>query len=115
MAKTKVTKSRTKKSGNSKGTARRKKKQEFDLKVNDFTLPQIEYYRAFCNFDEKEAALFELRRQNIPLAQCAEILHYEDIKKLSQRVNNKVLKMTNAKRMDEWIENVYWKNIMQNQ
>lgn len=85
------------------------------MKVYDLTLPQVEYFRAFCNFDEKEAALFELRRKNIPLERCAEILKYEDVKKLSQRVNRKVLKMTNIKRMEDWIENVYWKNIMKNQ
>lgn len=85
------------------------------MKVYDLTLPQVEYFRTFCNFDEKEAALFELRRQNIPLAQCAEMLHYDDIKKISQRVNRKVLKMTNIDLMEKWIENVYWKNIMQNQ
>lgn len=84
------------------------------MKVYDFTLPQIEYYRTFCNFDEKESALFELRRQNIPLSQCAEILNYDDIKKISRRVNNKIIKMTNVKRMEEWIENVYWKNLIQN-
>lgn len=85
------------------------------MKLNEFTLPQVEYYRAFCNFDERESALFELRRQNISLDRCAEILQYEDIKKLSQKVNNKVVQMTNKKRMNEWIENVYWKNIMKNQ
>lgn len=85
------------------------------MKLHDFTLPQVEYYRTFCNFDEKEAALFELRRQNIPLERCAEILQYEDIKKLSQRVNKKVVQVTNKNRMNEWIEHVYWKNLIQNQ
>lgn len=85
------------------------------MKLYEFTLPQVEYYRTFCNFDERESALFELRRQNMSLDRCAEILQYEDIKKLSQRVNNKVVQMTNKKRMNEWIENVYWKNIIQNQ
>ncbi|MDE7323112.1 MAG: hypothetical protein K2N73_10385 [Lachnospiraceae bacterium] len=85
------------------------------MKVYDFTLPQIEYYRTFCNFEEKEAALFELRRQNIPLERCAEILQYEDIKNLSRRVNKKVIQMTNKERMEEWIEHVYWKNVIQNQ
>ena len=82
------------------------------MKVYDLTLPQVEYFRTFCNFDEKEAEVFELRRQNIPLAKCAEMLHYDDIKKISQRVNKKVLKMTDTKRMEEWIENVYWKNVL---
>lgn len=85
------------------------------MNINGFTLPQIEYYRTFCNFDEREAALFELRRQNIPLDRCAEILHYDDAKKISARVKKKVENVTNKKHMDEWIENVYWKNIMQNQ
>lgn len=71
------------------------------MKVYDLTLPQVEYFRTFCNFDEKEAEVFELRRQNIPLAKCAEMLHYDDIKKISQRVNRKVLKMTDTKRMEE--------------
>lgn len=85
------------------------------MKIYEFTMPQIEYYRTFCNFDEKEAALFELRRQNIPLDRCAEILKYDDMKKISRRVNKKVLDMTNTKRMDEWIEHVYWKKVIQNQ
>ena len=85
------------------------------MKLYDFTLPQIEYYRTFCNFDEREAAVFELRRQNIPLDRCAEILKYDDVKKISRRVNKKVIEMTNVKRMNEWIEHVYWKNVIQNQ
>lgn len=85
------------------------------MKLNEFTMPQVEYYRTFCNFSKEEAELFELRRQNIPLAQCAEILHYDDIKNLSRKVNNKVVNVTDKKRMNQWIENVYWKNIMQNQ
>ena len=84
------------------------------MKLNDFTIPQIEYYRTFCNFDEREAALFDLRSKNIPLAQCAEMLHYDDIKNLSRRVNSKVTDVTNKKRMNQWIENVYWKNVIQN-
>lgn len=85
------------------------------MKIYEFTIPQIEYYRTFCNFDERELAVFDLRSKNIPLDRCAEILQYDDIKKISRRVNNKVIKMTNVKRMDEWIEHVYWKNVIQNQ
>lgn len=85
------------------------------MKINDFTEPELAYYRTFCNFDEKEAALFELRRQNIPLEKCAEILHYEDAKRISGRVNRKIVKMANVKHMEEWIENVYWKSVMKNQ
>lgn len=85
------------------------------MKLYDFTIPQIEFYRTFCNFDEREAAVFELRRKNIPLDRCAEILQYDDIKKISRRVNRKVIEMTNVNRMNDWIEHVYWKNVIQNQ
>ena len=60
-------------------------------------MPQIEYYRTFCNFDEKEAAVFELRRQNISLERCAEILKYDDVKKISRRVNSKIEKNDQCK------------------
>lgn len=85
------------------------------MKIYEFTLPQIEYYRTFCNFDEREAAVFDLRSKNIPLDRCAEILQYEDIKKISARVKKKVVQMTDENRINDWIENVYWKNVIQNQ
>lgn len=82
------------------------------MKLNNLTLPEVEYYLTFCNFDKEEKELFELRRKNIPLAQCAEILNYENIKNLSSRMIGKAKSVTNTKRMNEWIENVYWKNIL---
>lgn len=85
------------------------------MKVHDLTIPQIEYYRTFCNFDEMEDALFLLKSKNTPLERCAEVLHYDDIKRLSRRVNKKVIAMTDYERMNKWIENVYWKKIIQNQ
>lgn len=83
--------------------------------MHDLTIPQIEYYRTFCNFDEMEDALFLLKSKNMPLERCAEVLHYDDIKRLSRRVNKKVIAMTDYERMNKWIENVYWKKIIQNQ
>lgn len=91
------------------------------MKVYEFTIPQLEYYRTFCNFDEKELAVFNLRSKNMSLQQCTEVLkrerqyEYDEVKKISRRVNSKIIKMTNVKRMEEWIENVYWKNLIQNQ
>lgn len=85
------------------------------MKLYELTMPQVEYYRTFCNFDEKEAAVFELRRKNTPLGRCAELLHYDDVKKISRRVNRKIENVSNVKRMEEWIENVYWQNIIKNQ
>lgn len=85
------------------------------MKAHDLTIPQIEYYRTFCNFDEMEDALFLLKSKNTPLERCAEVLHYDDIKRLSRRVNRKVLAVTDYERMNKWIENVYWKKVIQNQ
>ena len=62
-----------------------------------------------------EDALFLLKSKNTPLERCAEVLHYDDIKRLSRRVNRKVLAVTDYERMNKWIENVYWKKIIQNQ
>lgn len=80
------------------------------MKIYDFTAPELAYYKKFCNFDSREAALYDLRAKNIPLEECAEILGYENIRKLSLRVNRKIVKMTDTRRMREWIDTVYWKN-----
>jgi len=85
------------------------------LKVYGFTVPQLEYYRTFCNFSPEERELFNLRAEGKSLEECAEIMHRENVKKLSVRVNNKMLQVTDLKRMNKWIENVYWKNILKDQ
>lgn len=85
------------------------------MKVYGFTVPQLEYYRTFCNFSPEERELFNLRAEGKSLEECAEIMHRENVKKLSVRVNNKMLQVTDLKRMNKWIENVYWKNILKDQ
>ena len=42
------------------------------MKVYDFTVPELNYFRTYCNFTNDERQLFELRAQNMPLEQCAE-------------------------------------------
>lgn len=84
------------------------------MKIPDFTLPEVEFYRAFCNFDEQEEQLFLLRTtKKMPLERCAEIMHCEisTIKNISGRVNKKIIKMADSKRVNEWIEKVYWPNM----
>lgn len=83
--------------------------------VYGFTLPQLEYYRTFCNFSPEERILFNLRAEGKSLEECAEIMHRDNVKKLSVRVNNKMIRVTDKKRMEMWIENVYWKNVLGNQ
>ncbi len=84
------------------------------MKVYDFTVPELAFYQEFANFDEQEQQLFDLRKKKIPLEQCCEIMHCEmtTIKKVSRRVNKKIIQLTNTKRMERWIDNVYWPRIL---
>lgn len=60
--------------------------------VSDFTVPELEVFRAKCNFVGNEIRVFELRSKGVPLEQIAEELNmsYEGIKKVSQKVNRKI-------------------------
>lgn len=63
--------------------------------VSDFTVPELDFYRANCNFVGAERQVFELRSQGIPLERIAETLDMsvEGIKKVSRKVNNKISKV----------------------
>ena len=63
--------------------------------VSDFTKPVLDYYRANCNFVGNEQQVFELRSQGISLEEIAENLNMsvEGIKKISRKVNNKILRV----------------------
>ena len=65
------------------------------LKVYDFTVPELNYFRTYCNFTKDEEILFELRAKNMPLEQCAEIMNVSvsTIKRLSRKVNNKIIRV----------------------
>jgi len=60
--------------------------------VSDFTVPELEHFRANCNFVGNERTVFELRSQGIPLERIAEQLNmsYEGIKKVSRKVTQKI-------------------------
>ena len=63
--------------------------------VSDFTVPELDYYRANCNFVGNEKPVFEMRSQGVPLETIAETLNMslEGIKKVSKKVNNKITKV----------------------
>ena len=63
--------------------------------VSDFTVPELDIFRANCNFVGNEKAVFELRSQGIPLEEIAETLNMsvEGIKKVSRKVNNKIARV----------------------
>ena len=61
-----------------------------------YSLTQIEadYFEIVCNFTDEELTLFRLRLKNVPLEECAEIMHrsVDSVKKISQRIKSKILK-----------------------
>lgn len=65
------------------------------MKVYDFTVPELNYFRTYCNFTKDESTLFEYRARNIPLEQYAELMNVSisTIKQLSRKVNNKIIRV----------------------
>ena len=65
------------------------------MKIYDFTVPELNYFRDYCNFTEEERILFEYRAKNIPLETCAEIMNVSisTAKRISKRVNNKITRV----------------------
>lgn len=65
------------------------------MKVYDFTVPELNYFRTYCNFTNDVLQLFELRSQNMPLEQCAEKMNVSvsTAKRLSRKVNNKIIRV----------------------
>lgn len=65
------------------------------MKVYNFTVPELNYFRTYCNFTEDERILFEYRAKNIPLDRCAELMNVSlsTIKRLSKKVNNKIIRV----------------------
>ena len=65
------------------------------MKIYDFTVPELNYFREYCNFTEDERVLFEYRAKNIPLETCAEIMNVSisTIKRLNKKIQNKMIKV----------------------
>lgn len=62
------------------------------MNVSKLTVPELEYYRTYCNFIGAERTVFDLRGEGVPLEEIAELLNYthDGIKKVSRRVNEKM-------------------------
>ena len=65
------------------------------MKIYDFTIPELEYFRDNCNFTKEELVLFEYRAKNISLEYIAEIMNISvsTAKRISRRVNKKIIKV----------------------
>lgn len=65
------------------------------MKIYDFTVPELNYFREKCNFTKDEAVLFEYRAKYISLEECAEkmAISISTAKRLSRKVNNKIIRV----------------------
>lgn len=63
------------------------------MQICDYTVPELEYLRAKCNFVGDEARLFDLRANGYTLDECCEMLSREmtSVKKISRKVNKKIV------------------------
>lgn len=62
------------------------------MKICDFTKPELDRFRIECNFTKDELELFDMRADNTPLEECAEIMNLSvsAVKAKSQKINNKI-------------------------
>ena len=65
------------------------------MKIYDFTVPELNYFREYCNFTEEERMLFDYRSKNIPLETCVEIMNVSlsTAKRMNKKIQNKIIKV----------------------
>lgn len=65
------------------------------MKICDFTVPELDRFRKECNLTKDERLLFELRAEDIPLEQCAEIMNLSvsTVYRIHKKVKIKVEKL----------------------
>lgn len=62
------------------------------LKVQNFTVPELEYLRKYCNFTPDEKRYFNLRSKDYSNVQIALAMHISEstVSKIAKRVKSKV-------------------------
>lgn len=65
------------------------------MTISNFTKPELDYFRANCNFVNLELDVFELRSKGYTLEYIAEKLNISSdyARKISQRVNKKIIRV----------------------
>ena len=65
------------------------------MKICEFTMPEIRYLLAECNFTEDERTLFDMRCVDVPLEECAERMNVSlsTVNRLNKRIKQKVDKI----------------------
>ena len=65
------------------------------MKLRDFTVPELDKFRALCNFTPDELMYFELRAKDKSNVQIALEMNISEsqVSKLAKRVKKKMLKL----------------------
>lgn len=65
------------------------------LHINDFTEPELQYFRDNCNFSEAELECFNLRAKNKSIIEISLSMHCSEpqVSKLIRRVKNKIKRL----------------------
>lgn len=66
------------------------------LKVYDFTEPELEFYRAKCNFTKDERMCFDLKAKNWSIVQIAQEMNVSEpqVSILTRRIKNKIIRVS---------------------
>lgn len=67
------------------------------MKICDYTMPELRYFLAECNFTEDEEVLFLLRTKDYPLEKCAEEMNVSTatVDRIHKRIKIKMGLITN--------------------
>ena len=62
------------------------------MKICDFTMPEVRFLLAECNFTKDEEDLFLLRTKDTPLERCAESMNVstKTVDRLHKKVKDKI-------------------------
>lgn len=65
------------------------------MKIQDFTKPELDYFRDWCNFTPDELEYFNLRSQDMSNVQIAMTMNVSDSKvsKLAKKVKSKMIRV----------------------
>lgn len=65
------------------------------MKICDFTVPELDFFRDKCNFTKDERFLFEMRSRNCTIEEVAEIMNISisTAKRISRRINEKIIRI----------------------
>lgn len=62
------------------------------MQIKDYTVPELERFRALCNFTDTELEFFDLRASGVTLEGCGERMEYSmgGIRRISGKVKRKM-------------------------